>query len=337
MKSYLKFILHRLLWSVFVLIGLSILIFSIARIMPGDAATMALGTRATEEAKEAYRERNHLNDPLPVQYAYWLKDALSGDFGNSTQTKRPVVEDVKEYLPATLELIVFAAILEIVGGITLGVLSARYEGGWFDDVIRVVSYLGIAMPSFVWAILFMLAFSYAIPLMPTLGRLDVGIAQPAAVTGFLILDSLLAGNGAAAANALKHLVMPAAALALAGIAQSARITRGSMLENGKKDSVGSEIAAGMPLRRVYGKYILKSSATPAVSIIALDIAAMLGNAFLVETIYSFPGLSKYGVNAILNKDLNAIVAVVLIIGVTFLVVNILVDLITAYLDPRVRL
>lgn len=337
MKSYLKFILHRLLWSVFVLAGLSILIFSIARIMPGDAATMALGTRATEEAKEAYRERNHLNEPFPVQYVYWLKDALSGDFGQSTQTKRPVVQDVQEYLPATLELVLFAAALEIIFGILLGVLSARYEGGWFDNFIRVVSYLGIAMPSFVWGILFMLAFSYAIPIMPAIGRIDVGIVQPPTVTGFLILDSLIAGNGAAALNALKHLVMPAAALSLAGISQSARITRGSMLENMKKDSVGSEIASGMPLRRVYGKYILKSSATPTVSIIGLDIAAMLGNAFLVETIYNFPGLSKYGVNAILNKDLNAIVAVVLIIGVTFLIVNILVDLITAYLDPRVRL
>lgn len=337
MKGIRKFIVHRLLWSIFVLFGLSILIFGIARIIPGDTATMALGTRATVEAKEAYQEKHHLNDPVPVQYVYWLKDAVSGDFGDSTQTKRPVVQDVKEYLPATLELILFAAILEIFGGVILGVLSARYEGGWFDNFIRVVSYLGIATPSFVWAILFMLIFSYKFPIMPTIGRLDSSIAEPTAVTGFMILDSMIAGNTRAAFSAFQHLVMPAAALAMAGIAQSARITRGSMLENMKKDFVGSEIASGMPLRRVYNKYVLKISATPTVSIIALDIAAMLGNAFLVEMIYSYPGLSKYGVNAIMNKDLNAIVAVVLIIGITFLIINIVVDIISAWLDPRIRL
>ena len=331
----LKYILHRLLWSVFVLFGLSILIFCIARVIPGDAATMALGTRATEEAKELYREQNHLNAPIPVQYVYWLKSAVQGDFGQSTQTRRAVSSDVAEFLPATLELILFAAILEIVGGLLLGVLCARYAGSWFDNLIRVVSYVGISVPAFVWAILFMLTFSFLIPILPTIGRISAGITVPS-VTGFLLIDSLIAGNFQAFGDVLKHLIMPGTALALAGIAQSARITRGSMLENVEKDYVGSEIASGMPLRRVYARYILRPAASPTVAIIALDIAAMLGNAFLVEVIYSYPGISKYGINAILNKDLNAIVAVVLVIGVTFLIVNILVDIISSILDPRIR-
>ena len=331
----LKYILHRLLWSVFVLFGLSILIFCIARVIPGDAATMALGTRATEEAKELYREQNHLNEPIPVQYVYWLKSAVQGDFGQSTQTRRAVSSDVAEFLPATLELILFAAILEIVGGLLLGVLCARYAGSWFDNLIRVVSYVGISVPAFVWAILFMLTFSFLIPILPTIGRISAGITVPS-VTGFLLIDSLIAGNFQAFGDVLKHLIMPGTALALAGIAQSARITRGSMLENVEKDYVGSEIASGMPLRRVYARYILRPAASPTVAIIALDIAAMLGNAFLVEVIYSYPGISKYGINAILNKDLNAIVAVVLVIGVTFLIVNILVDIISSILDPRIR-
>ncbi len=331
----LKYILHRLLWSVFVLFGLSILIFCIARVIPGDAATMALGTRATEEAKELYREQNHLNEPIPVQYVYWLKSAVQGDFGQSTQTRRAVSSDLTEFLPATLELILFAAILEIVGGLLLGVLCARYAGSWFDNLIRVVSYVGISVPAFVWAILFMLTFSFLIPILPTIGRISAGITVPS-VTGFLLIDSLIAGNFHAFGDVLKHLIMPGTALALAGIAQSARITRGSMLENVEKDYVGSEIASGMPLRRVYARYILRPAASPTVAIIALDIAAMLGNAFLVEVIYSYPGISKYGINAILNKDLNAIVAVVLVIGVTFLIVNILVDIISSILDPRIR-
>jgi len=331
----LKFILHRFLWSLFVLFGLSILIFCIARVIPGDAATMALGTRATEEAKEMYREQNHLNESLPVQYVYWLKSAVQGDFGQSTQTRRAVATDIKEFLPATLELILFAAILEIVGGILLGVLCARYAGSWFDNLIRIVSYVGISVPAFVWAIIFMLLFSFLWPILPTIGRISAGYTVPS-VTGFMLIDSLLAGNFAAIGDAFKHLIMPGTALALTGIAQSARITRGSMMENVNKDYVGSEIASGMPLRRVYARYVLRPAAAPTIAIIALDIAAMLGNAFLVEVIYSYPGISKYGINAILNKDLNAIVAVVLIIGITFLLVNILVDLISSVLDPRIR-
>jgi len=335
MKDTLLFIAKRLAWSVFVLFGLSILIFCIARIIPGDPAVMALGSRATPEALEQYRLDNHLYESLPTQYFYWLKGAIQGNFGVSTQTRRDVAQDIREFLPATLELILFAAILEIFGGILLGALSARYSGGWLDNTVRVTSYLGIATPAFVWAILFMLIFAYLWQILPAIGRIDM--AKPAFVSGFLLIDSILAGNEAAFWDTFKHLLMPGTALALAGAAQAARITRTSMVETMNKDYIGSEIAAGIPMRRVIMQYALRPSATPTISIIALDVAAMLGNAFLVEVIFNFPGISKYGINAILNKDLNAIVAVVLVIGLTFLIVNILVDIIATYLDPRIRL
>ncbi len=335
MKNIAVFIAKRLGWSLFVLFGLSILIFVIARVIPGDPAVMALGPRATSEALEQYRQENHLNEPLPMQYLYWIEGALQGDFGTSTQSRRPVAEDIREFLPATLELIGFAAVLEIVLGISLGMLSARYSGRAVDNTVRVSSYLGIATPSFVWAILFMLFFALVWPILPAIGRIDV--IRPNNYTGFLLLDSTLSGRPDAFWDSFKHLIMPGTALALTGIAQAARITRTSMMENMGKDFVGSEIAAGIPMRRVIMRYVLRPSATPTVSIIALDIAAMLGNAFLVEVIFNFPGISKYGINAILSKDLNAIVAVVLIIGITFLVVNIAVDIIAAYLDPRIRL
>jgi len=330
-------ILKRLAWSVFVIFGLSVLIFTVARVIPGDPATMALGPRATKEALETLRVEMHLNEPLPVQYGLWLKDALQGDLGQSTQTKRAVTEDLSEFLPATLELVILAAILEIIIGILLGALSARHAGTGFDNGVRIVSYLGIATPSFVWGIIFMLLFGFLWPILPIMGRLDAGIYPPVAATGFMTIDSLIAGNFSAFWDAFKHLIMPATALSLAGIAQAARITRSSMFENLGKDYVGSEIASGVPVRRVIMRYVLRPSATPTVSIIALDIASMLGNAFLVELIFNYPGLSRYGVNAILNKDLNAIVAVVLVIGLTFAIVNILVDIITAFLDPRIRL
>ncbi|MCL1975400.1 MAG: ABC transporter permease [Firmicutes bacterium] len=335
MKEMLIFILKRLGWSVFVLIGLSILIFCIARIIPGDPGVMALGTRATPEALEQYRIDNFLYESLPRQYIHWFEGAVKGNFGVSTQTRREVALDIKEFLPATLELILFAAILEIVGGILLGALSARYPGEVIDNSVRVASYLGIATPAFVWAIMFMLIFAFVWPILPAIGRIDV--PKPPPYTGFLLLDSLLAGNLIAFWDAFKHLIMPGTALALTGVAQAARMTRTSMMENLSKDYVGAEIAAGIPMRRVILQYVLRPAATPTVSIVALDIAAMLGNAFLVEVIFSYPGISKYGINAILNKDLNAIVAVVLVIGITFLIVNIIVDIIASYLDPRIRL
>ena len=248
-----------------------------------------------------------------------------------------VPEDIKTFLPATLELILFAAILEIVGGIGLGVACARRAGGVLDNSIRVVSYLGIATPSYVWAIFFMLIFCYWVPVLPTIGRISASVAAPASITGFYLIDSLLTGNFTAFWDVLKHLVMPGTALALTGIAQSARITRSSMLDNMSKDFVGAEISSGIPMRKVMWQYVLRPSAAPSVSIIALDIAAMLGNAFVVEQVFSYPGVSKYCLNAILNKDLNAIVGVVMVIGVSFLVVNILVDIISAFLDPRNRL
>ena len=296
---------------------------------------MALGIRATPEALEQFRIDNHLNEPLHIQYFHWLSGALRGDLGESSQTRRPVTTDIREFLPTTLELIFFAAVLEIVLGVLLGVLSSKKAGGVLDNSVRITSYFGIATPSFVWAILFLLFFAYLWPILPAIGRLSV--PPPRNVTGFLLLDSLIAGNFTAFWNAITHMIMPGTALALVGIAQSARITRASMLENMNKDYVNLEIASGIPVRRVMGRYVLRPSATPTVSIVALDIAAMMGNAFLIEMIFNFPGISRYGIQAIMHKDLNAIVAVVLIIGITFLVANIVVDIIVAYLDPRVRL
>lgn len=335
--SGLKYVLKRLLQSIIVLLGLSVLIFCIARVIPGDTATMALGSTASEEAKENYREQHHLNDPLPIQYMYWIRDAVQGNFGNSTQTKRAVSDDIADFLPATLELILFAAVLEIVCGIGLGVACARRSGGILDNTIRVTSYLGIATPSYVWAIFFMLIFCFWIPILPTIGRISSGMPKISTITGFYIIDGLLTGNLAVSWDAFKHLIMPGTALALTGIAQSARITRSSMLDNMSKDFVGAEISSGIPMKKVMWQYVLRPSATPSVSIIALDIAAMLGNAFVVEQVFSYPGISKYCLNAILNKDLNAIVGVVMVIGVAFLVVNILVDIISGFLDPRNRL
>ena len=332
-----SFILNRALHSIFVLLGLSVVIFTISRVMPGDPARMAVGARAPQWVVDNIREQMHLNDPLPVQYFYWLTDALHGDFGISLVTRRDVAEDIREFFPATLELALFAGVMMGVLGITLGTISARHKDKWVDNVVRILSYLGVVTPSFVFAIIFMLVFGYVLDWFPTMGRLSDSLTRPPVVTGLMTVDALLAGDLAVFWDAVHHLVLPATALAMGGIAQEARITRATMSDNLMKDYIGAERALGVPERVIMGKFLLKPSLIPTISILGLDFAATMSNAFLVELIFVWPGLSRYGINAMLRKDLNAIAAVIMVLGVVFILVNILVDVVVAQLDPRIRL
>jgi len=335
--STFAFLIRRLVHSVFVLLGLSIVIFVISRIMPGDPARMAVGARAPQWVVDNLREQMHLEDPLYAQYFYWLRDAVRGDFGISLVTRRPVAEDVKEVFPATLELTVFAGLIMGGAGIGLGTLSAQHKDKWIDNVLRVVSYLGVVTPSFVFAILFLLLFGMSLQWMPTMGRISADVARPPSVTGLLIIDSLLAGNMRAFFDVLWHLLLPGLALAMSGLAQEARITRSTMSDNLTKDYIASARSLGIPEKVIMRKFLLKPSLIPTVSILGLDFAGTMSSAFLVEFIFNWPGMSRYGINAMLRKDLNAIAAVIMILGVVFIIVNIVVDLVIAQLDPRVRL
>jgi len=335
--SMLKFLAKRLALSLFVLFGLSILIFTISRVLPGDPVRMALGSRAPQWAVDNLREQMHLNDPLYAQYYYWLAGAVRGDLGQSLFTRRAVIEDVREFLPATMELALFAGVIMAVFGILLGAVSGRYSNTWIDNSVRIFSYIGIVTPSFVFAILFLLLFGYVLNVLPTMGRLSTWIARPPVITGMVSLDALLSGNFAAFGDAIKHLLLPAVSLALGGMAQEARITRSTISDNLRKDYIASAKGFGVPERLVMFKYLLKPSLIPTVSILGLDFASLIGNAFLVELIFNWPGFSRYGIHAMLNKDLNAVSAVVMVLGVIFIIVNILVDLIVAWLDPRIRL
>jgi len=333
----LSFIGKRLFQGLFVIIGISILIFVLSRIVPGDPARMALGPSAPQFAVDALRRQMYLDKPLPVQYYNWVTGVVRGDFGWSINTKRPVADDVKELLPATLELVLVSGALIIVFSIVLGLLAARNRDSWADGLIRVFSYMGIAIPSFVLAVLLLLLFGYIWPIVPALGRQSSGIVPPNRITGLLVIDGLITGNFAAAYDALRHVLLPAIALAVGPMFQEARILRSSLTDNMGKEYISVFTGYGLPSSLVMRKYLLKPSFIPVVSVMGLDFAALMGNAFLVEKIFNWPGLSRYGINAMLNKDLNAISAVIIIIGAIFLVVNIVVDLIIAFLDPRIRL
>jgi peptide/nickel transport system permease protein len=331
------FLVRRLALSIFVLFGLSIVIFIIARVVPGDPARMALGPRAPVETVEKLRQYMHLDKPIYQQYVLWLAGVVRGDLGQSLFTRRPVTVDIREFLPATLELVILSSFIMAVGGLSLGILSAIYPDTWFDNAVRIFSYLGIVTPAFAWAVIFMLIFGYAWPILPTLGRISDRLTAPPIITGMITIDGLLAGDFAVCWDAFKHMILLAIALAMGGMSQAARITRSSMADNQNKDYILAMIAYGVPRWMVTTKYLLKPSLIPTISVMSLDMAALFGNAFLVELIFNFPGLSRYGIETMLNKDVNGIIGVVMILGIVFVSMNIIVDVIVAYLDPRIRL
>lgn len=335
MRSILKIFFNRLISTILVLTGVSVLIFFIARIIPGDPARIALGPRATEEAVEQMRRTLNLDEPIIVQYVLYMRDLFRGDLGISLFTNRPVVTDIAQFLPATLELVFLAGFFMIIFGLPLGALSARFRGGWADNLIRVITLLTVSAPTFVWAVVFVLLFSFYLPLFPIAGRIDEAIRIDP-ITGFMLIDTLIQGRYDGFLSALHHLILPAFALSLTGIGQSARLTRSNMVETYQQPYIEKARSYGYPERDIARRYAFKPSLIPSLTIIGLDFAALLGNAFLVENIFAWPGISRYGVGVILQKDLNAIVGLVLIISATFLITNIIVDLLVAIINPRIR-
>jgi peptide/nickel transport system permease protein len=335
MPAVLRIAAKRTVTSILVLLGVSILIFGIARVIPGDPARVALGPNATPQAVENLRAELLLDEPVVTQYAHFLGNLLRGDLGQSLYTNRPVTTDIAEFLPATLELILVAAVMMIGLGLPLGILAARFRGRWPDHAIRVFSLLGVSAPSFVWAVGLMLIFSFYLGWLPIAGRIDDSF-DIVRVTGFLTIDTLLAGQFDAFADALAHLALPAFALAFSGIGQAARLTRANMIETYDAPYIEMAQAYGFPEGRIARRYAFRPSLIPSMTIIGLDLAALLGNAFLVEAVFGWPGLSRYGVQVILRKDLNAIVGTVLIISAVFIIVNIIVDILTVLLNPRIR-
>ncbi len=336
MSSFFTYLGRRLFASIGVLIGVSILIFVIARVIPGDPARIALGPMASQESVANLRAELYLDRPLPLQYLEFVRRLSQGDLGMSLYTRRPVTTDLAEFFPATLELVIAGGLLMVLLGLPLGVLAARYRNLWPDNVARVVAILGVVTPNFVWAIFLVLLFAYWVAVLPVAGQQGDTFLLPPRTTGFLILDSMLAGQWATFWDALRHLILPAAALAFSGIGQTARLTRANMLDSYGKPYIEMARAFGLSEMQIATKYALRPAMIPTLTILGLDFAAMLGGAFLIEAVFNWPGMAKYAVQAILRKDLNAIVGTTLVVAVFFLIVNIIVDLIVGYVNPRIR-
>ena len=331
----LPFLIRRLLLAIPALLGLMVLTFVLVRVVPADPAATLAGDTASRQQIEEIRKKYGFDRPLYEQFGIYVGQVLSGDLGNSIFSNRPVAGDVARTLPATLELI-FAALLLAAGiGIPLGTLAAVRHNGLLDHVVRVATVGGLAVASFWFAIMLQLLFSMEFEWLPLRGRIGVNIGAPPTITGFYLIDSLLAGNWQQFTSSLSHLALPAITLAVPALATIARFARAGVLDTMQRDFVQYEIAVGYPHRRIVWVYVLRNSVIAAVTQVGLLFGALVSSAVAVEAIFDWPGLGSYAIQAILASDYKAVLAVTLVVGVIYAVINILVDLVHGLLDPRV--
>jgi peptide/nickel transport system permease protein len=335
--EFLYFLIRRVFWSLLVLFGLSIVIFVIARVMPGDPARMAMGPRASQEQVAELKAKMGLDKPLLEQYEQFVVGLAHGDLGLSLLTKRPVDDDIAETFAATFELVLATIAIAFLFGVPMGVVAAANKDGWIDNLVRFFAILGAVTPSFLLALLLQVLAGYVLHVLPTTGRLSPDAAMRADITGLLTIDTLLKGRLDGLLDALRHLLLPSLALSAATVGQIARITRSSMIDVAKQDYIEAARAFGVPNRVRVFKYMLRPAFVPPMTILGLEFASLLGNAFVVELVFGWPGMASYGVRSILQKDLNAVMGVVMISGVFFVVANLTIDVLVGFVDPRVRI
>lgn len=335
-----EYIVKRLILLVVVVLGVLIITFVITRVIPAHPELLWAGAHPTEEQIKKAREELHLNEPIYIQLFYYLRDFFTGNWGVSWRTRQPVLTDILSALPATLELVILAFIIAIALGIPLGALAALRRNTWVDHVIRIVSVLGASVPVFWLALILQLVFSSWLGLMPGAKRVDEFIVYETGfkpITGFILLDSLLEGNFAVFTNALHHIILPAIVLAFYPFGLSARMTRAVMTETLNELYTRSALAWGLPRRVVIYKYALKNALAPVIASLGLSFGYTIIGAFMVELIFVWPGIGLYAAMALLSYDYPAIIGSIVLVAVFYTVINMVVDIVHAIIDPRVKL
>jgi len=330
-----KYFVKRLLLTIPTLLGVSIVVFLLIHMIPGDPLDVMLGDRVTEEARLAFAQRLGLDQPLHIQYWNWFTNAIQGDFGQSIRTNEQVFTEITSRLAATVELTVAALFIAVVFGIFFGVTAARYRNSLLDQSMIGLSLLGVSIPIFWLGMMMIFLFAVIMGWLPVSGRLAMGSSIPD-ITGLFLVDSLIAGKMDLFVQALKHLVMPAFALATVSLALITRVTRSSMLDVLSEDYVRTARAKGLPMRKVIYKHTLKNAMIPVITVIGLQFAKLLGGAILTETVFSWPGIGRLLITAISYRDYPMIQGIVFFVASAFILINIVVDLFYAYLDPRIR-
>lgn len=330
-----RYVLKRILMLIPVLVGVSVITFLMIRLAPGDPAQVLAGEHATLRVLEEIREKYGLNEPFYVQYWIWLKDVLRGDLGRSIKSHEFVMQEIWARFPNTVELTIAAMLIAVSVGVVAGVISASRQYSILDYSAMVGALFGLSMPVFWLGIMLMMIFGIYLDLFPISGRLDSTITMER-ITNFLIIDSLLAGDWEAFKNVLSHLFLPALALGTIPMAIIARMTRSSMLEVLRQDYIRTERSKGLSEKIVIYKHALRNALIPVVTVIGLNFGLLLAGAILTETVFAWPGVGKYAVDAVRYRDYPAVQGVTMFFAIIFVFVNLIVDILYAYIDPRIH-
>jgi peptide/nickel transport system permease protein len=329
-------IIRRMFFLVFVLIALSAITFTLMRLVPSDPARNIAGPRASPSAVQKIREEYGLDDPVVNQYVDYMKGIVKFDFGESLTSRRPVSDDLRRYLPATLELAFLSLAFSLAFGIPLGVVSAMKKDSAIDAFGRVVSVLGLSVPSFWLAIVVQFVFFARLGWFPDGQRLPIGTDPPRSITSFYTIDALLTLNFGAFFTSVEHLALPVFTLGFISLAPITRMMRSGMLEVLGQDYIRTARAKGLRTNAVIMRHAIQNASLPALTVMGLELGLLLGGTVLVEIIFSWPGIGRYAFQSIQNQDPNSLISVTLIIGAGYVVANLIVDIAYMFLDPRIR-
>ncbi|HEY3316036.1 MAG TPA: ABC transporter permease [Bacillota bacterium] len=325
---------RRLLMVIPVMLGVSIVVF-IVLTMTGDPTLVILGQHATPEQQAALRQSLGLNDPIYVQYGRFLWQAVHGDLGRSWLTETPVVEEVLARFPHTVELTLLAMVISTIVGVVVGIISAVRQYSWFDHLSMIGALIGVSTPIFWLGLIFISIFSMKLGWLPVAGRIDLTLGfEPK--SGFYVFEAIRSGQWAILKDLLKHIILPAVALAAYSMGLVARMTRSSLLETIRQDYVRTARAKGLAERVVVLKHALKNALIPVITVVGLQFGYLLSGAVLTETIFSWPGVGSLAVNAVQNADMPLVEGCVLLVSLVFVLVNLVVDVTYAFADPRIR-
>jgi len=330
-----KYIARRLVQMLPVLLGVSVLVFLGMHLIPGDVAQLLLGERGSDQELLRLRHELGLDQPIYIQYLRFLAGAVRGDFGDSIRTRQPVIWEIRQALPVTIELSLAALVFAIVAGLLIGVLTAQHPHSSVDTGAMVFVLIGVSMPVFWTGILLLLVFGGILGWLPLGGVLDAGMSVRH-ITGMPVLDALLSGNWAAAKSGANHLILPAITLGATAMATIARMARSTMLDVLNLDYVRTARAKGVHERQVIRRHALWNALLPVVTLIGLQLGLLLSGAVLTETIFALPGLGRLTITSVLARDYPVVQGVVMIGAVIFVMANLVVDLLYAWLDPRIR-
>lgn len=336
----IRYVARRVALAVLVVAGVVALTFVIARIVPGDPAASWAGPHASRAEIAHVRHELGLDRPLPVQIGRYFGGVLKGDWGTSIHTHQPALSDIMNRAPASIELVTAALLISLTLGIPLGLISAKWSRKPADGVIRLGAVLGVSMPAFWLALILQLVFFQRLHLLPVAAQYDPNLDYTHPLTQYthmVVVDALVTGNWAVLRSALTHLVLPALVIASYPLGVITRMVRASVLDSLGEDHVRMVRSLGFPERSVFGRFALKLALNPVIAVVALVFAYSLANTFLVEAIFDWPGLGAYAADSISSLDTPAIVGVTLFIAIVYVLANLVVDLVQAWLDPRIAL